>query len=72
MGDRLGTGLCDILDAHPLLVAPWSTNFLRAVLREVRFSAADIDAFSAHIYALDLAQSLGVEQTRAMLTRRLK
>ena|SRR6185437_10903716 len=62
---------CDILAEHPLLVAPWASNFLRAVVLEERFSPEDFAACCAHIIVLDLARAFGIEQTRAFLTQRV-
>jgi hypothetical protein len=59
---------CDILEEHPPLVAPWASNFLRDVVLEGHFSAEDFDIFCAHIFVLDLAQTLGIERTRAFLS----
>jgi hypothetical protein len=59
---------CDILAAHPVLLAPWASDILREVVMEGHLSAEDFDIFCAHIFVLDLAQSLGIEKTRAFLT----
>jgi hypothetical protein len=58
---------CDILAAHPALVAPWASNFLRDLVLGGQFSAKDIKIFRAHILVLDLAQTLDIGRTRAFL-----
>lgn len=58
----------DILAAHPALVTPWASNILRDVVLRGKLSAEDFAIFCTHIFVLDLAQTMGVERTRAFLT----
>lgn len=60
---------CDILEAHPLLLAPWAAHFLRDFALGVRLSADDFGIFCTNIFILELAQALGMKKTRAFLTR---
>ena len=60
---------CDILAAHPALVAPWASNFLRDLVLGGQFSAKDVKIFRTHIFVLDLAQTLGIGRTRDFLQR---
>jgi hypothetical protein len=60
---------CDILVENPLLVAPWSSQFLRDMMLWARLSKHDFEVFCTHIFVLDLAQTLGIERTRAFLKR---
>lgn len=58
---------CDILADHPSLLAPWASSFLSNVVLEEHLTAADCDMLYVHIFVLELAQTLGVEYTRAFL-----
>jgi hypothetical protein len=60
---------CDILVEHPSLVAPWASQFLRDLALWGQLSARDFEVFCTHVFVLDLAQTLGIERTRAFLKR---
>ena len=60
---------CDILEEHPALVAPWASQVLQDFVAAERLSAQDDQRLRTHILVLELAQTLGIERTRAFLFR---
>ena len=63
---RMWSQACDILEAHPALVAPWVPQLLQDFVAVKRLSAQDDQRLRAHIFVLELARTLGIKQARVL------
>ena len=60
---------CDILEEHPMLLAPRVSQLLQDVAAVEGLSAQDAQRLRTHIWVLELARTSGIERTRAILAR---
>ncbi len=66
---RTWSRACDILEAHPALIAPWVPHLLQDVVAVELLSGQDYQCLRAHMFVLELARTQGIERARALLAR---